>query len=253
MKVYIVDDEPLVLASLQATLAGLYETQTYDSAEALLADLEGLTPGVVLADMGLPGMDGGALREALSERGAPMVIVFLTGRGDVPDAVEAMRRGAVDFLCKPLRRTALLSALERAGERLAVVLDERRRGAAVSQLSGREREVLQSLASGAPSKVIAHRLGISPRTVEMHRASICEKLGVPTAGAIAIGCEAGLIRLSGPDGLAAAKLDTATPGCRHCADGLILIRGRSLLTSQSSKDQFVSDANNVATGDARVG
>ena len=197
MYVYIVDDDPLVLASLHATLAGRYELQTYDSAEAFLADIEGLTPGIVLADMGLPGMDGSTLHKELATRGLPLVVVFLTGQGDVPDAVDAMRRGAVDFLCKPVRRTALFSALERASERLGTVLDERRRGDAISQLSAREREVLQSLASGAPSKVIAHRLGISPRTVEMHRARICEKLGVPTAAAIAIGCEAGLIRPSG--------------------------------------------------------
>ena len=147
--------------------------------------------------MALPGMDGGALQKELLDRETPVVVVFLTGRGSVPDAVDAMRLGAVDFLCKPIRRVALLTALETATERLAGLMDRRRRTSPISRLSEREREVLQNLATGAPSKVIAHRLGISARTVEMHRAHICEKLGVPTAAAIALGCEAGLIRISG--------------------------------------------------------
>lgn len=193
MHVYLVDDDPLVLASLQATLAGRYETRPFETAEALLAVVDALPPGVALIDMALPGMDGAALHAELSDRQVPMVIVFLTGQGNVPLAVDAMRRGAIDFLCKPLRRADLLSALDRAAGRLTTLLEERRRAGVMSRLSVREREVLQNLATGAPSKVIGHRLGISPRTVEMHRAHISEKLGVPTAAAIALGCAAGLI------------------------------------------------------------
>lgn len=197
MYVYLVDDDPLVLASLRATLADRYETHTFQSAEAFLAVLDELPPGVALIDMALPGMDGFALHDELSRRHAPVSIVFLTGRGNVPLAVDAMRRGAVDFLCKPIRRADLLSALDRAAERQAALIDNRRRTDAISRLTDRERQVLQNLATGAPSKVIAHRLGISARTVEMHRAHICEKLGVPTAAAVALGCAAGLVTSSG--------------------------------------------------------
>ncbi|MGQ3069326.1 MAG: response regulator transcription factor [Brevundimonas sp.] len=193
MYVYLVDDDPLVLASLQATLAGRYETRVFETGEAFLAVVDALPPGVALIDMKLPGMDGAALHAELSNRQAPVVVVFLTGQGNVPLAVDAMRRGAVDFLCKPLRRADLVSALGRAADRLNVLLEKRRRAGVISRLSDREREVLRNLATGAPSKVIAHRLGISPRTVEMHRAHICEKLGVPIAAAIALGCAAGLV------------------------------------------------------------
>ncbi|MBU1326091.1 MAG: response regulator [Alphaproteobacteria bacterium] len=193
MYVYLVDDDPLVLASLQATLAGRYETRAFETAEALLAVIDALPPGVALIDMALPGMDGAALQAELTDRQVAMVIVFLTGQGNIALAVDAMRRGAVDFLCKPLRRADLLTALDRATDQLSDLLDQRRRTGAISRLSDREREVLRNLATGAPSKVIAHRLGISSRTVEMHRAHICEKLGVPTAAAIALGCAAGLV------------------------------------------------------------
>lgn len=196
MYVYLVDDDPLVLASLQATLAGRYETRTFQTAEALLAVADDLPPGVALIDMALPGMDGSSLHTRLCERQTPVEVVFLTGQASVPAAVDAIRRGAVDFLCKPIRRADLLTALGRAAERLTALLDKRRRTGAISRLSERERQVLQNLTTGAPSKVIAHRLGISARTVEMHRAHICEKLGMPTAAAIALGCEAGLFDFS---------------------------------------------------------
>ncbi|RZJ42834.1 MAG: response regulator transcription factor, partial [Brevundimonas sp.] len=183
MFVYLVDDDPLVLASLQATLAERYETRAFHTAEALLAVVNDLPPGVALIDMALPGMDGAALHAELSDRQSAVEVVFLTGQGNVPLAVEAMRRGAVDFLCKPIRRADLLAVLDRAVERLADLLEKRRRTQAISRLSERERQVLQNLATGAPSKVIAHKLGISARTVEMHRAHICDKLGMPTAAA----------------------------------------------------------------------
>ena len=192
MYVYLVDDDSLVLSSLRATLADRYETQAFGSAEAFLAAIATLAPGVALIDVGLPGMDGAALHAELSARNALVAVVFLTGQNSVPLAVDAMRRGAVDFLCKPMRRAALYGALDRAAERLAAQIEDRRRADALSRLSDRERQVLQNLATGAPSKVIAHRLGISARTVEMHRAHICEKLGMPTAAAVALACMGGL-------------------------------------------------------------
>ena len=196
MYAYLVDDDPLVLASLQATLAGRYETRTFQTAEALLAVADDLPPGIALIDMALPGMDGSSLHAELCDRETPVEVLFLTGQASIPLAVDAMRRGAVDFLCKPIRRADLLAALDRAAERLTALLNKRRRTQVISRLSERERQVLQNLATGAPSKVIAHRLGISARTVEMHRAHICDKLGMPTAAAIALGCEAGLVEFS---------------------------------------------------------
>ncbi|WGM30703.1 response regulator [Brevundimonas sp. NIBR11] len=196
MYVYLVDDDPLVLASLQATLGGRFETRTFQTAEALLAVADDLAPGVALIDMALPGMDGSALHAKLCTRAIPVEVVFLTGQASIPLAVEAMRRGAVDFLSKPIRRADLVASLDRAVERLTALLEKRRRTEAISRLSDRERQVLQNLATGAPSKVIAHRLGISARTVEMHRAHICDKLGMPTTAAIALGCEAGLVGFS---------------------------------------------------------
>lgn len=190
---YLVEDDPLVRSSLAATLSGHYDVRAFDTAEALLAVIDDSPPGVALIDVALPGMDGAELQAELGRKNAPLAVVFLTGQGNVPLAVDAMRRGAVDFLCKPIRRADLFSALDRAVERLTVLLERRRSSDAISRLSERERQVLQNLATGAPSKVIAHRLGISARTVEMHRAHICGKLGLPTAAAVALGCAAGLV------------------------------------------------------------
>jgi two-component system, LuxR family, response regulator FixJ len=195
MHVYLVDDDQLVLASLRATLESLFSVQTFEDAEAFLAVVERLLPGVVLIDVELPGMSGCALHAELTHRNVPMTVVFLTGRGGVPHAVDAMRRGAVDFLCKPMRRVELLFAVENAAARLDVVLEKQGRLQLLSCLTDREREVLQGMATGAPSKVIAYQLEISPRTVEMHRARICRKLGVPAAAAVALACDTGLVTL----------------------------------------------------------
>jgi FixJ family two-component response regulator len=196
MYAYLVDDDPLVLASLAATLGGRFEVQTFPAAEDFLGALDHLAPGVILVDLAMPGMDGSTLHSELLARDAPMTVVFLTGAGGVTEAVDAMRRGAVDFLCKPIRRAELLASMERAVDRQTRLMATRRRRTDVARLTERERQVLQGLAAGAPSKIIAHHLGISSRTVEMHRARICDKLRAPTMGAIAIACEAGLIDVS---------------------------------------------------------
>ncbi|MFN3352166.1 MAG: response regulator transcription factor [Brevundimonas sp.] len=196
MYAYLVEDDPLVLASLKATFEARCEVRAFTSAESFLTSLEVSSPGVVVIDIGLPGMDGQTLHARLVETGAPVAVIFLTGRGEVRQAVDAMRRGAVDFLCKPVRRAELLAAFDRAVVALARLIETRDCRTRLARLTERELEILRNLATGAPSKCIAHELGISARTVEMHRARICAKLGVPTAAAVALACEVGLVHFA---------------------------------------------------------
>lgn len=201
MFAYLIDDDSLVLASLRAALVGRYEVQTFQSAQSFLSDLSHLPPGVALLDLAMPEMTGGQLHEELLSRDAPIAVVFLTGTGGVPEAVEAMRRGAVDFLNKPISRTGLLEAMQRAGQRLTGLLEDRLVRSVVSTLTERELQVLEGLAKGLSSKVLAHQLAISVRTVEMHRARLCDKLGVPTTAAVAIASRAGLFRSGDNEGI----------------------------------------------------
>lgn len=194
MNVYIVDDDLNLLASIKATLSARFDVQAFHDGASFLLALDSLAPGVALLDLAMPGMDGVAVHTALIDREAPIAVVFLTGRGGISEAVDAMRRGAADFLSKPIRRADLLTAVQGAGERLERLLREQRNRRSLARLSERERQVLQGLAMGSLSKVIAHELGISLRTVEMHRARICEKLGVSTTAAVAMASEAGYFR-----------------------------------------------------------
>ncbi len=196
MYAYLVEDDPLVLASLKATLETRCEVRSFACAESFLTSLAPSSPGVALIDIGLPGMNGQALHAQLVASAAPVAVIFLTGRREVLEAVEAMRRGAVDFLCKPVRRSELLAAFDRAAVALARLVQTQNCQTKLARLTDRELEVLRRLATGAPSKCIAHHLGISARTVEMHRARISAKLGVPTTAAIALACEAGLIHFT---------------------------------------------------------
>lgn len=175
-------------------MSGRYDVHAFDDGDAFLGALDDLAPGVALLDLAMPGIDGTALHTTLLERQAPLAVVFLTGCGGVPDAVAAMRRGAVDFLTKPIRRADLFAAVERGEQRLGRLLREQNCRLSLASLSLRERQVLKGLASGALSKVIAHELGISLRTVEMHRARICEKLGANTTAAVAMAGEAGFFQ-----------------------------------------------------------
>ena len=184
--VHVVDDEEAVRRSLVMLLeAAGYAAQGYSGAVPLLAacgaDGQALPPGCLVLDVRMPGMDGLTLMEELSKRGVVVPVVVVTGHADVPLAVRAMRAGAVDFLEKPYTEERLLEAVEKA--LTADTQASQRRvetSKAVSQvatLSPREREVLQALVDGKANKVIAHDLGISPRTVEVHRANLMDKLG----------------------------------------------------------------------------
>jgi two-component system response regulator FixJ len=158
------------------------QVQSYESGPDLLKKGNGLAAGCILLDIRMPGMDGLEVQQALHERGIGLPVVIMTGHGDVGLAVKAMKAGAVDFIEKPFEKATLLASLEEGFSRLSrkSVTGERRRDAEVrlQALTSRERDVLDGLAQGLPNKTIAYDLGISPRTVEIHRANLMTKLGV---------------------------------------------------------------------------
>lgn len=187
MHIHIVDDEPELLASLSLILRREgHDVHTFPTGEEFLAVAAELPPGCVLLDLRLPDLDGLEVQHRLGELDTDHAVVLLTGFGEVPDAVSAMRAGAVDFLRKPYRRENLLDALGRAGEQIEDNLRQRAERAklgAVNTLSERELEVLRALATGKQSKVVAYELGLSIRTIDMHRARIIKRLNVANIGA----------------------------------------------------------------------
>lgn len=179
--VYIVDDDDAVRDSLQALLESRdFRVESFASGDAFLA-LDRLAPvGCVVSDIRMPGLDGLQLQSALKARELQLPLMFITGHGDVPVAVTAMKAGAVDFIEKPFEEEVLLAAVDRAirlsrevRSRDAETAEMRRR---IDDLTAREREVMVCLAQGKQNKVIALELGISPRTVEIHRARVLEKM-----------------------------------------------------------------------------
>lgn len=178
--IHVVDDDEAVRDSLRVLLESSgHAVRTYPSA-ALFLEGAGATLGCVLTDVRMPDMDGLALQRRLNERGLHLPVIVMTGQGDIAVAVRAMKAGALDFLEKPFDDDDLLAAVERAlaeGERRQareeVSGEAARRMAA---LTAREREVLDLLVSGLPTKGIANALGASPRTIEVHRARVFEKL-----------------------------------------------------------------------------
>jgi two-component system, LuxR family, response regulator FixJ len=198
--VHIVDDDWAVRRSLERLLgsAGL-KTVSYEGGPSFLDTAAGLADGCVLLDLRMPGMDGLELQARLVKLGVPLPVIVITGQGDVQSAVRAMKAGAVDFIEKPYGDEALLATVEAAlarpsrTDRQGEAADARRR---VAALSPREHEVLDALVAGKSNKVIAYDLGISVRTVEVHRARMMERLGVrQLAEAIRIAVMAGLVRL----------------------------------------------------------
>jgi len=169
----------------------------FGSGQDFLEALVDLTPGCVLLDLKMPGMDGFRIMGELATRGIDWPVVVITGHGEVPTAVRAMKAGAVDFIEKPFGEAALLSTLENAfrllDEREATGQRLRAARERVSQLTARESEVLEGLLAGESNKQIAQRLGISLRTVEMHRGNMMDRLQVGNlAEALALALEAGL-------------------------------------------------------------
>lgn len=181
--VHLVDDDDSVRRSVGFMLkTSGFSVQSYASGMDLLKDAKALEPGCILLDIRMPAMDGLEVQQALKDAGVALPVVIMTGHGDVPLSVKAMKAGAVDFIEKPFEKPVLLSALDQGFALLQRSDDKRERAKDASVrlqvLTPREREVLDGLADGLPNKTIAYDLGISPRTVEIHRANLMAKLGV---------------------------------------------------------------------------
>lgn len=181
--VHVIDDDPDVRDSVGFLLESSgFSVRTHESAEAFLAAAERCDAGCVLTDVRMPGMDGLTLMDQLAERRARLAVIVMTGNGDIPIAVQAMKAGAVDFLEKPFDEALLLAAVHRAlaanAEQQAIEAAAAEAAARLASLTPREREVMGGLVAGRPNKVIAQELGASPRTIEVHRARVMEKLRV---------------------------------------------------------------------------
>jgi two-component system response regulator FixJ len=181
--IHVVDDDQAVREGLSALLTAKgYAVRLYATAEALLDAGPHGRPGCLVVDVRMPGMSGLELQRELKRRGETMPLVVITGHGDVPVAVAALKAGAVDFLEKPFDDDALLAAIGEAlakpEARAAAAADDREAAfRRVAGLTPREREVMELVAAGLANKAIAHRLGIAVRTVEIHRAHVMEKTG----------------------------------------------------------------------------
>ena len=181
--VYLVDDDEAVRRSTNFMLkTSGYKVETYVSGIAFLKDARHAEPGCVLLDVRMPEMDGLAVQKELKARGIDLPVIVMTGHGDVSVAVEAMKAGAVDFIEKPFEKAILLAALEDGFGRIELSGRRAERAALAAirleALTPRERDVLCGLVDGLPNKTIGYDLGISPRTVEIHRAHLMTKLGV---------------------------------------------------------------------------
>jgi two-component system, LuxR family, response regulator FixJ len=181
--IFVVDDDEAVRDSLEILLtAAGYVPELYASARAFLERSGANHVGCLLADVRMPDMDGLELQEELSKRGSKLPVIIMTGHGDVPLAVRAMKAGAVDFLEKPFSRAQLVAGLEKAFQRLETDSETSAQSeyarARMTELTDRERDVLDLLIAGHQNKMIGSKLGISARTVQVHRGRIMHKLKV---------------------------------------------------------------------------
>lgn len=196
--IHIIDDEESIRRSAGFMLkTSGFAVETWTSGVEFLKNVKNAAPGCILLDVRMPEMDGLEVQQELSQRGVSMPVVVLTGHGDITIAVRAMKAGAVDFIEKPFEKAVLLLAIETAFERMDDVDGRASRAAdaavLIAGLTGREQDVLKGLAHGLPNKTIAYDLGISPRTVEVHRANLMMKLNVRSLSeALRIAFAAGL-------------------------------------------------------------
>jgi two-component system response regulator FixJ len=181
-RVYVVDDDEAVRDSLSVLLESkAYAVKSFISALEFLAAAPSLPLGCVIVDIRMPEMDGLELQQHLTDRSLEFPLIVITGHGDVPLAVRAMKAGAIDFIEKPFALEAILDSLEVALLRLTTPDEEDpakvAAAAKLALLSPRELQVLEGLLAGLPNKTIAYDLAISPRTVEIHRARVMDKMG----------------------------------------------------------------------------
>jgi len=196
--VYVVDDDEAVRDSLQWLLEGKdYRVRCFDSAESFLARFDPREVACLITDIRMDGMSGLELQDKLLDRKSPLPIVFITGHGDVPMAVNSMKKGAMDFIEKPFKEDALVSLVERMLEEARVAFSQSQeaasRDALLSRLTTREAQMLERIVAGRLNKQIADDLGISIKTVEAHRANVMEKLNANTVAdllKIALGASA---------------------------------------------------------------
>ena len=183
--VYVVDDDEAVRDSVQWLLEGQdYRVRCFESAEAFLARYDPREVACLIIDIRMDGMSGLELQDRLNERHSPLPMAFITGHGDVPLAVDTMKKGAMDFIQKPFNEDHLMPLVERMLEQARASFAEHQqaasRDALLAKLTGREAQVLERIVAGRLNKQIADDLGISIKTVEAHRANIMEKLGANT-------------------------------------------------------------------------
>jgi len=198
--VFVIDDDASVRRALERQLrtAG-FQVETFDSAQDYVARAPRAAIGCIVTDIRMPGMSGLDLQDSLAQAGGTLPMVFITGHGDIPTTVRAMKSGAVNFLAKPFSERDILAAVTEALERSAAIERERRElgslRARYEALTAREREVLVLVAAGLLNKIIAERLGIAETTIKVHRGRVMEKMGAASL--------ADLVRMSERLGVAA--------------------------------------------------
>jgi RNA polymerase sigma factor (sigma-70 family) len=180
--VHVVDDDDAVRSSLRLLLKSVgLPTVTYASAQEFLSAWDSDQPGCLVLDVRMPGMSGIELQAELNQRGAIIPVIFISGHGDIPMAVEAIQHGAFDFLQKPFRDQDLIDRVQRAlasdAEHRQLLQQRETLRQRFDSLTPREQEVLQLVTQGKANKVMAGDLGVSQRTVEIHRARVMEKMG----------------------------------------------------------------------------
>ncbi|MEM9207650.1 MAG: response regulator transcription factor [Pseudomonadota bacterium] len=179
--IFVVDDDPSIRFAMQALLESVdLEHEIFSSGNEFLQHVQKERPGCLVLDIRMPGLGGLELQDELKTRGYTLPIIFVTGHGDVPMAVDAMQKGAVDFVQKPFRDQDLLDRVHKALDTDRERRVQREQHDAIAEridlLTNREREVFDLVVTGKPNKVIAYELGVSQRTVEIHRARVMEKM-----------------------------------------------------------------------------
>ena len=218
--VFLVDDDPSVLKALSRVLREHgWSVEMFESAEAFLARSDRTASGCVVLDVTMPGLDGLELQQRLAAEGDALPIVFISGQGDIPTSVRAIRAGAIDFLTKPVGAEALVAAVRAAMDEqeslrktLADTAGLRQR---LASLTLRERDVLAGLAAGKLNKQIASDLGVVEQTVKFHRARIMDRMQVKTSAELmTIAGRLGIGGPSGPASAAAPRAAAASAGKR---------------------------------------